>query len=59
MNGWVLLRWVPRGIDFGWYLHSIGGTALNLCAGSGSFIEAAMNTGRSCLAVELDGIESS
>ena len=44
MNGWAILSFCPR-----------GSTALNLCSGSGSFMEACMNLGRSCISIEIDG----
>ena len=36
----------------------IGGVVLSICSGSGSTMEAAMQVGRSCLALDADGMIS-
>ena len=46
-NGWIVTTWCEPG-------HCV----VAMCGGSGSMMEAAMNTGMSCLMFEKDGTNS-
>jgi hypothetical protein len=56
MNGWVLSTFTERGkLKLVLQFIALGNCVLSLCGGSGSLMEAAMYTGRSCIMLELNG----
>ena len=58
LSGWAIQTFTKPG-SFAvniWLFFYVGGVVLSLCAGSGSMLEAAMQLGRSCIAVDADGM---
>ena len=55
-NGWVISTWTKPGELR--YVHRclLGDLVLSMCSGSGSMMQACMETGRSCVAIEINGL---
>ena len=60
LSGWAIQAFTRPGsflLNVGYiFFFFVGGVVLSLCAGSGSMLEAAMQLGRSCIAVDADGM---
>ena len=54
-NGWVISTFSDMGMLI-LCLLSLGSLTVSMCGGSGSFMQCAMETGRSCLMFESDGM---
>ena len=54
-NGWVISTFSDMGMLI-LCLLSLGALTVSMCGGSGSFMQCAMETGRSCVMFESDGM---